>query len=295
MSAPSERFFSLGQQRIAALEWGKPGGLPVLALHGWLDNAASFDAMASALVNTDQPLHLLALDMPGHGHSDHRGNRQPYNIWEDVGDVFRVADELGWQNFCLLGHSRGAIVSFLCAGTFPERISHLALIDGLCPPSALACDTPATLAQSIIDCGRLAQTSTRYRADIAEFIAVFQQARPGIGLASATTMALRNLQQSADGWSWRTDPYLKTGSAMRLGREQIEAFAGRIKAPLLLFIAGKNTQSLAYYRDILTYVPNHRVENVPGNHHLHVDEAPLTLATACAKWFGLDQAEANHE
>ena len=54
--------------RIAAREWGDPEGEPVLAIHGWLDNAASFDTLAPLLAE----LHLVALDLPGHGRSQHR-------------------------------------------------------------------------------------------------------------------------------------------------------------------------------------------------------------------------------
>ena len=35
--------------RLAGLAWGDPASPPVLCLHGWLDNAASFDALASLL------------------------------------------------------------------------------------------------------------------------------------------------------------------------------------------------------------------------------------------------------
>src|SRR5690606_41685879 len=62
---------------------------------------ASFDVLAPQLEN----VHLIALDCAGHGFSGHRSS---YNIWEDVGELFAVADLLGWNEFALLGHSRGA-------------------------------------------------------------------------------------------------------------------------------------------------------------------------------------------
>ena len=35
--------------RYAGLEWGNPDGYPIIALHGWLDNALSFSVLAPRL------------------------------------------------------------------------------------------------------------------------------------------------------------------------------------------------------------------------------------------------------
>lgn len=53
-------------QKIAGICWNEGQGLPILALHGWLDNAASFSLLAPLLSH-----HVLAVDLPGHGLSDH--------------------------------------------------------------------------------------------------------------------------------------------------------------------------------------------------------------------------------
>jgi len=94
----------------------------VIALHGWLDNAASFSHLAPLLPG----LRIVALDQAGHGHSSHRAPGSGYQLWDYALDVLLVADQLGWQKFALLGHSMGAIVSLLLAGAVPERISRLA-------------------------------------------------------------------------------------------------------------------------------------------------------------------------
>ena len=48
-----------------------------------------------------------------------------------VGHVRGVLDALGWEKSHLVGHSMGSAVSTLFAGSFPERINRLVLIEGL--------------------------------------------------------------------------------------------------------------------------------------------------------------------
>ena len=114
-----ERTFDVNGLTFTAKEWGSPGYKPVIALHGWLDNAASFDLMLPFLSD----MHVIALDCAGHGGSSFRSADSGYNIWQDIAEVLGVADQMGWDQFALLGHSRGAIISTLIAGAFPDRIS----------------------------------------------------------------------------------------------------------------------------------------------------------------------------
>ena len=105
-STPKEREFSLPGITLAAREWGTPGQVPVIAVHGWLDNAGSFDLLAPLL----DGCHVLALDSAGHGHSSHRSPDASYNIWQEVGDLIDIADQMGWPRFSAIGHSRGAVL-----------------------------------------------------------------------------------------------------------------------------------------------------------------------------------------
>ncbi|KAF5289548.1 hypothetical protein FQR65_LT20801 [Abscondita terminalis] len=117
---------------LAAPLFGPETGVPTIALHGWLDNANSFARLAPKL----QGLRIVALDMAGHGHSEHRPVGSGYALWDYMYDVLQVAELLGWQRFALLGHSLGAI-GFPDAGrALPERVSHWHLIDGVIPLTA---------------------------------------------------------------------------------------------------------------------------------------------------------------
>ena len=100
---------------MAAHLYGPEDGQPVIALHGWLDNAATFSRLAPLLPG----LRILALDFAGHGYSAHRPAGGSYLLWDNVLDVLLVAQAMGWERFSLLGHSMGAIVSVLLAAAMP--------------------------------------------------------------------------------------------------------------------------------------------------------------------------------
>lgn len=68
--------------RLAYVEMGNPGGVPILLLHGFTDTARSWTLTAPYLA---MGFRLVAPDLRGHGHSD-----QPdgcYTIPEMANDV----------------------------------------------------------------------------------------------------------------------------------------------------------------------------------------------------------------
>src|SRR5690606_37312566 len=67
--------------RIAGLRWGAPGAPRVLALHGWLDNAASFVPLAAEFERAGlDGIDLVEPDLPGHGRSAHLAPGADYSF-----------------------------------------------------------------------------------------------------------------------------------------------------------------------------------------------------------------------
>nr|XP_037276470.1 serine hydrolase-like protein [Rhipicephalus microplus] len=115
---------------LAAKVWGPADGKRVVALHGWLDSAATFDTLCPLL---DSSLRIVALDFAGHGNSSHRPPGCRYNILEYVIDVRRVVDHLKWDRFCIVGHSMGGSTAIMFAGLFPDRVLSLITLDVVVP------------------------------------------------------------------------------------------------------------------------------------------------------------------
>uniref|UniRef100_A0A8C9HD83 AB hydrolase-1 domain-containing protein n=1 Tax=Piliocolobus tephrosceles TaxID=591936 RepID=A0A8C9HD83_9PRIM len=91
---------------IAAKAWGSLQGPPVLCLHGWLDNANSFDRLIPLL---PQDFYYVAMDFGGHGLSSHYSPGVPYYQQTFVSEIRRVVADLKWNRFSILGHSFGGI------------------------------------------------------------------------------------------------------------------------------------------------------------------------------------------
>ena len=110
---------------IQSKVWGKVNGKPVLGLHGWLDNANTFDKLAPML---PEDVHFVAIDLPGHGKSSHKP--KGVNTYDWVIDIKRVVNQLGWKKFSFLCHSMGSEYSLLYAGIFPHDVEKIILLDG---------------------------------------------------------------------------------------------------------------------------------------------------------------------
>ena len=64
-----------GRVELAALRFNPGAPQRVLALHGWLDNAASFAPLAAAWPDCE----IVALEFAGHGRSGHLPSRSALN------------------------------------------------------------------------------------------------------------------------------------------------------------------------------------------------------------------------
>jgi pimeloyl-ACP methyl ester carboxylesterase len=261
-----DRTLELPHLTLAGREWGSNDSPPLLALHGWLDNAASFDRLAPLLPNH----HLLALDLAGHGRSQHRHPSVVHHFIDWAPEVMAVADTLGWTRFSLLGHSMGAGISTLVAGTFPERIHKLVLLEGAGPLAAEASRAPEQLASAIEDEARVAATSPRIFPDLEAAI----EARlrdSDLDTESATLLVKRGSEALDGGVRFTHDPRLKTRSRTRLTESQVLAFLSAITCPVL---AVRALQGWPFPEEVvrarLERIQYLETAEIEGGHHVHL-------------------------
>ena len=110
--------------RLRVLEWSREG-VPFLMLHGFANEAHLWDDVAPLLA---PHYRLLALDLRGHGESDHDPEGR-YDHGDMVRDLEAVCAALGIGRLVLMGHSLGGRVATLFAGRHPERMAGLVIVD----------------------------------------------------------------------------------------------------------------------------------------------------------------------
>jgi len=253
--------------RLQGLAW-EQGPTPVLALHGWLDNAASFDRVAPGLMGC----HVVAPDLAGHGLSDHRSEDASYNIWDDVAEVIAIADQLGWTEFALVGHSRGAIIANLISAAFPDRVTHLALVEGIWPPAFDPTESAGQLAKWVLDAQKLYQRQRRYYPSLEAAISAREEGFFTLSRDASKRLAARGVIECPEGCYWSHDPRLMGASAMKLTAEHCDAFSAAVVAPTLLIVADEGASRLPEYEERLQRFPNISVERLVGSHHLHMED-----------------------
>ena len=273
-----ERKFSVYGQTLSALEWtGRDDGEtaePVLALHGWLDNAASFSPLSTYLKRP-----LLALDVSGHGHSDHRPDGVVTHLVDHVRDVLAVVDQLGWERFTLMGHSMGAGIACLFAAACPERVSRLVLIEGLGPPSTDGKDVATNLRKALDDSASLAGKRKPVYARVDDAIEARTKGFGGLNHEASALLSERGLMPVEGGWTWRADSRLRLTSFLRLTEEQVEGFIRAIKAPTCLIIGEQGMGGNGMFDHRLGWLEGASIVRLPGRHHLHM-EAPESVAAS---------------
>ncbi|MEX0603904.1 MAG: alpha/beta hydrolase [Marinobacter sp.] len=267
-----EMRWTLPHMSLSGLHWPSkapsPQHPPVIMLHGWLDNSLSFTHLAPGLQDfTD----VYAVDMAGHGLSDHRPSGQSYLLVDYVADLAMLVENEFDAPIDLVAHSLGGIVAMMYAAAHSEKVRKLVLIDSLGPITRGADDVVGQLQKSITKriagSGRSAHYTT-----IAEAAKAREGGLSPLSHEAAMTLVPRNLKPMRDGFEWRTDPKLRHPSPMLFAEPQAIAFLEAVTTDTLLVLADKGLLAeRKFWCSRLEAVPSFNRVVVPGTHHCHLD------------------------
>ncbi|MGI9602225.1 MAG: alpha/beta fold hydrolase [Acidimicrobiales bacterium] len=254
---------------LSLIEWGTSAPELVL-LHGGAQNAHTWDTVALAL---GRP--LVAIDLPGHGHSDWRPE-QNYDPSSMADDVAVAVSLLAPDAKLVAGMSLGGLTALCLAAQHPELVRRLALID-VTPGVDHAKAEPIVTFVS----------GPESFASFDEILARTIEHNPTRSESSLRRGVLHNARELPDGtWSWRYDPMRDWKSAEGSDSEPTMPDFGsmwdhveRLDVAVSLYLGG--AWSVVDEADVAEFgrrCPEAEIVTVDGAGHSIQGDRPVELA-----------------
>lgn len=276
---PLSLFFHSHRLKLHYWDYGSDDKPPLVLVHGGLDHARSWDAVAAALRDD---YHVYALDLRGHGDSQWAPGAL-YTVAEHVLDMAALCDVISIRPLVLIGHSLGGVIVLQYAGTYPEAVHKVVAIEGLGPPPSHHTQHEAypDRLRRWIDGVREAERRTAVRTypNIEAAVARMREANPHLSEKLARHLTSYGMNRNPDGsLVWKFDPFVRGWPPYGFDVQQAEEILNRITCPGLLFHGGESWASDPEKDGCAQLLKNCQFINVPrAGHWLHHDQPDVFL------------------
>jgi pimeloyl-ACP methyl ester carboxylesterase len=279
---PTSHTYFSQRLRLHYVDWGNPGGRPLLLVHGGRDHCRNWDWTAAAFRDD---WHVIAPDLRGHGDSQW----SPDGSYTMAGYVYDLAQLIHQQRLApvtIVAHSLGGAIALRYAGIYPETVARLVAIEGLGPPPgtiAALRDVPIETRMDtwIQEQRGLAGRLPRRYPSIEDAFRRMQEENPHLTAAQARHLTEHGVNQNEDGtYSWKFDNYVRAWFPYDMRGQDIQRLWSRITCPTLL-LYGKESRSGDPGADgRARHFPYARVAGIDGaGHWLHHDRLTVFLDT----------------
>lgn len=268
---PTVKHHSVNGLKLRYLEWGNPGTLPVVCVHGYTSSAEAFNAVARHLRDRAD---IVAMDVRGHGDSEWSRDGA-YQYADQAADLAALVDALDLDRFVLIGTSMGGIIAMAYAAQHRDRLRGL-VINDIGPDAEAGSNRITGLVGSRPNDFASLDAALEYRRQISPITA----ARP---LEDQRETALGVLRERPDGrWAWKMDPaYIE--QRVRRGPPQRPALWPALEAlrcpTLVVWGSDSDVLSETQAGRMVSALPNGELVTVPAvGHAPTLVEAPVLEA-----------------
>jgi len=286
---PIESRVSAGALSHHVVTWDGGGSSTVVLCHGFLDLAWSWDRVARRL--SARGHRVIAFDWRGHGETEWVGRGGYYHFPDYVRDLRDLLDALvrgaGRAPAHLVGHSMGGVVCAYYAGTVPDAIASLTLVEGLGPPEHGVDVAPDRMAAWLRGLAALDSKRQRPMPSYEAALARMRVQNPDLPDDIGLFLARKATRASDDGAGlvWTFDPMHQTTSPIGFRADVYASFVARVSVPAMLVSADRGLDPVDAAARSAPLRHARRVR-IPGVGHMVHWHAPDALATEILSFIG---------
>lgn len=258
------------------------GDTTFVLVHGFLDLGYGWCEVAERLARR---VHVIAPDMRGHGDSDWIGPGGYYHFLDYIADLDEVIARTARKRLVVVGHSMGGAITSYWAGTRPQRLAALALLEGLGPPDQSDAELTGRTAQWI-EAWKTARAKHKPMRSLDEATARLRKHDALLGEDLARRLAAAGTRTLEDGsLVFKHDPLHVTMGPYPFRRDAAAQYWRRITCPTLIVDGAQTMLNLPEPERAArrAYFANHRHVTLPGAAHMMQRHQPEALAQLLLK------------
>ena len=270
-NAPQDKFVNANGMRFHYLEWGNPDNPPMLLLHGFAQTCHSWDFVALGFSDN---YRVIVLDQRGHGDSDWASDGD-YSPETQQKDISGIVNELGLENFVLMGLSMGGRNSFTYAANNSGKVKALVVVDA----------APQNMQQGTQNIRSFVQQDDELDS-VDAFVERVLQYNPRRDPQQVRGSIMHNIKELPSGkWTWKYDRALRS-PGRRMGSDpetekRLWGYLETLQCPTLLVRGGGSDIVAMDTADRMHQaIPNSRLATIDGAGHLVMGDSPSGFQSA---------------
>lgn len=275
-----DKVFRLEGNQILVTLAGDPANPPIFLIHGWALQRGIWESTIRALQDR---YYCIAPDLLGHGASDKPANAD-YSLEAQANRIFKLADQLGYSRFSMIGHSMGGqLALYIACNLGSQRVDKVVSIGGVV--TGKLSDSVEKLNVRMVQIGR-------------KVVAVYDISRSLINFAPFVNWAFRSWfydVKSLPRELWQAERMSVTNRACYISYDEtwkslrtvnLVKYLHKIKGPVLL-IHGENDGVVPVEQAMLAQdtIPNHQLALIKKCGHFPMYEKPSHYLKALAMMF----------